>query len=243
MIGESAIEIVLGIPGLWSERTEILNAIVQQTDGLMFVGKLLFDKRTNKSFVVDVYEHDPALRKAFAVTGRGLIAEQELENIARQTYTLYVKGPGGTINAALGMMELGVQLLKAGGLAVKVETAGLSHSAQNWQRFAANGLDFLCEAYAVVVQEQDTYYSSGMHNLGLSDALVRDDITLQGANHLIKNFLRYTILEQPILKNGDTFRVDIQSPYYRLTHQEDVIHPSDDPFHNPLGLWHLVRMA
>lgn len=243
MIGESAIEIVLGIPGLWSERTEILSAIEQQTDGLVFVGKLLFDRRTNQGFVVDVYEHDATLRKAFAVTGRGLIAEQDLEAIAGHTYTLYVKGPGGTINAALRMMELGVQLLKAGGIAVKVETAGLAHSAQDWQRFAAHGLDFLCDAYATVIQEQDTYYSSGMHNLGLGDALVRDDITLQGANHLIKNFLRYTILEQPILKNGDTFRIDVQSPYYRLTHQEDIIHPSDDPFHNPLGLWHLARMA
>ncbi len=243
MIGESAIEIVLGIPGLWVERTEIISAIVQQTDGLVFVGKLLFDRRTNKGFVVDVYEHDPILQKAFAIAGRGSITEQELEAVGRHTYTLYVKGPGGTINAALGMMEVGVQLLKAGGIAVKVETAGLAHSAWNWQRFAAHGLDFLCEAYAAMIQEQDTYYSSGMHNLGLSDALVRDEITHQGADHLIKNFLRYTILEQPVLRNGDTFRVDMQSPCYRLTHQEDIIHPSDDPFHNPLGLWHLVRMA
>src|SRR5438445_496863 len=135
MIGEPAVEIVLGIPGLWSEKTEILAAIVQQTDGLKFVGKLLLDTRTNKSFVVDVYEHDPTLQQAFAIAGRGLIAEQDLKAIGKHTYTLYVVGPGGTVNTALGMVELGAQLLKAGGIAVKVETAGLAHTAQNWQRF------------------------------------------------------------------------------------------------------------
>jgi hypothetical protein len=234
---------VLGIPGLWSEKTAILSAIAEQTDGLKFAGKLLFDTRTNRSFVVDVYEHDPGLQKAFAVSGRGLIVETELEAIGKHTYTLYVKGPGGTINAALSMMELGVQLLKAGGLAVKVETAGLAHSAQRWQEFAARGLDGLCEAYTVLMQEQNTYYSCGMHNFGLNDVLVTDTITLQEADHLLKNFLMYTVLEQPALQNGHTFRIDALSPYYRLTHQEDIIHPSDDPFHNPFGLWHLRRIA
>ena len=242
MIGEPPVEIVLGIPGLWSEKAEILAAIVQQTDGLKFVGKLLLDTRTNKGFVVDVYEHDPTLQQTFAIAGRGLIAEEDLKAIGKHTYTLYIVGPGGTVNTALGMVELGAQLLKAGGIAVKVETAGLAHTAQNWQRFAERGPDFLCDAYAAVIQEQDTYYSCGMHNLGLSDVLVIDDITLQEANRLIKSLLRYTILEQPVLQNGHTFRIDAHSPYYRLIHQEDVIHPSDDPFHNPSGLWHLSRM-
>lgn len=236
-------EIILAIPGLWTTRTEIITSLAKKTDGLLLAGNILLDTKTRKGYQVAIYEHDPALQTAFALAGRGLIPPQDLERIAQHTFTLYLLGPGGTLQTAQEIMEVAAQLLKAGGIAVKVETAGVAHTAESWQRFVAHGTQLLSEAYMTLVSGKGVYSSCGMHNLGLCDALVADDIKVQEASRLLRIFLAYTHLEQPSLADGHTFSLDEQSPRYRLTHQEDRRYPTGDLFHNPFGLWHLTRIG
>lgn len=82
-----------------------------------------------------------------------------------------------------------------------------------------------------------------MHNLGLPDASVSADLTMQEALRLLKIFLHYTAIEHPTLGDGHTFSLDADSPHYRVMHQDCTAYPPDDPFHNPWGLWHLSRVG
>lgn len=100
----------------------------------------------------------------------------------------------------------------------------------------------LCDAYTVYIGTKGSYYSCGMHNLGLRDASVAAEIGMKDALLLLKTFLRYTAVEQPALEEGHTFSMDAQSPHYRLTHQKCTAYPSDDPFYNPFGIWHLSQV-
>jgi len=231
---ETSREIIIGIPGLWPTRSDLIKSVATQTDGLMLAGRLLFNQKTNQGFQADIYEHNPALYEAFSAAGMGQIPEQDLETIAKHTYTLYLIGPGGTADLAQEMMEVAAQLLNVGGLAVKVETAGVAHRKEAWQYFASHQSLFLCDAYTAYIGTKESYYSCGMHNLGLRDASVSADIEMKDALPLLKTFLRYTAVERPALEEGHTFSVDAQSPRYRLIHQECTAYPSDDPFYNPL---------
>jgi hypothetical protein len=236
---ERFMDIVLGIPGLWPTRSDLIRSVASQTDGLLLAGFVLLDTKSNIGYQVDIYEHDPALVRAFRVAGAGWIDDAMLETIARHTRTLYLIGPGGTPELALEMMKVTAQLLNAGGLALKVETAGVAHSKETWQGFATHGISSLSSAFTAYVKGHESYYSCGMHNLGLPDAAVSADMDNGEASQLLRTFLAYISTEHPVLADGHTFSVDAQSPRYRLTHQEDSTHPADNPFHNPHGLWRL----
>lgn len=242
MAQETSREIIIGIPGLWPTRTDLIRSVVSKTDGLLLVGPILYNQKARKHFQADIYEHDSLLRQAFSFAGMGQIPEQDLEAVASHTYTLYLIGPAGTPDLAQEMLEVTAQLLNAGGLAVKVETAGVAHTKEAWQHFADHGHMLLCDAYTAYIGTKDRYYSCGMHNLGLPDASVSTDLTMKDALRLLKVFLRYTVIEHPSLGDSHTFSLDADSPPYRLTHQECTAYPPDDPFYNPFGLWHLSRV-
>src|SRR5258708_29257208 len=152
MTQETSMEIIIGIPGLWPTKADLLKSVVTQTDGLALAGRMLLNQKANKSFQVDVYEHDPALHRSFRIAGGEQIPEQELDAIARHTYTLYLIGPGGTQSLAQDMMEVAAQLLNAGGLAVKVETAGVAYSKEKWQFLASRGAFSLSHAYTAYLK-------------------------------------------------------------------------------------------
>lgn len=113
-------DIILCIPGLWPTRSDLVQSVASQTDGLLLAGPILFNTKTQKGVQVDICEHDPALQTAFRIAGAEQIGAAVLEAIARHTFILYLIGPGGTPALAQEMMELAAQLLNAGGLALKV---------------------------------------------------------------------------------------------------------------------------
>jgi len=139
-------------------------------------------------------------------------------------------------------MSAAVGILHAGGLAVKVESAGVAHSSDQWKEFtAAADAEALYYAYVTLVGQGDnrTYYSCGMHNLGLRDAIITGNLTAYEAGSLLNTFLLYCLIEQPELEIGHTFSVDAPSPRYRLSTEQCTIYPKDHLFNNPFGLWRL----
>lgn len=159
MAQEAPREIIIGIPGLWPTRTDLITSVVSKTDGLILAGMVLYDQKTKKSWQADIYEHDPNLPQAFTFAGMGQIPEQDLEAIASHTRTLYVIGSGGTPELAQAMLEVTARLLNAGGLAVKVETAGVAHTKEAWQYFATQQNMLLCDAYTAYIGTKELYYS------------------------------------------------------------------------------------
>jgi len=132
------IQIILGIPGLWRTRGDIVLAIASQAQPYIYSGNMLLSTETKQMCVVHMYEHGPSLREAFAIAGQRSLTTEDLDRIAAHTLTAYLISDGGTFDAAAAMMGAGRALLRAGGLAVKVETSGIAHaqlSGKPWRQY------------------------------------------------------------------------------------------------------------
>jgi Domain of unknown function (DUF4261) len=234
------VQTVVGIPGAWISRTDIVTSIAKQSDGFLFAGGVIMNRTTQQGVKLEVYEHDPELPQAFARAGHRALTQADLDAIAAHTYTLYLVGQGGSVDAARRIMEIAVGLLKAGGIAVKVESTGIAHSARDWLTFAAHPeATALYHAYVVLIGEEGTYYSCGMHNLGLRDAIMSGATDAKTATSLLETFLLYTLLEAPTLRDGHTFSMNANAPSYRLTTEVGQTYPADSLFYNPFGMWRL----
>lgn len=240
-----ASQIIIGIPGLWEARSGIVHSIAKTSDakegsGFFFAGTVLLEIATQIGYTLEVYEPDPGLENAFEIAGQGSIAQSDLELISQHTFTLYVTKDDPSLEAAKGMLRAGRALLKAGGIAVKVESAGIAHSAQQWLQISdsTDPFDFY-RAYVTLVRGETTYYSCGMQNFGLADSSIPIRIDSATAATLLNQFNIYQLAEQPSLGNGHTFSVSATSPRFRLKKEKCRWYEVDNPLHNSFGCWHL----
>ena len=234
------VEIVIGIPGKWQTRNDIVRDIASKSEGLLFAAMVVMDTATNESYRLEVYDNNPHLAEAFALAGRQSLTESDIQAIQSHTFTLYLIAKGGSLEKAQEVLSVGSRLLQAGGLAVKVETTGKAHSAKDWFALTeAHNETALYHAFVTLVGDERGYYSCGMHNLGHRDALVKGSITADDAARLLQTFLLYALVEKPAIEDGHTFGEDQQSPRYYLRSVPCETYPTGDPFHNPYGMWEL----
>ena len=233
-------QIIVGIPGLWKTRTEIVQSIVSDSGGLVFAVAVIMDTKTKEGYPLHIYEHDSQLAKAFQIAGQGRIPEQTIAQINAHTFTLYCIVPEVSTEAARKMLALVSALLKCGGLAAKVETTGVAHSAERWNELAAGGepFDLYC-GFVTLIGGDGVFYSCGMHNFGLPDACVDRSLDLNEAANLLNQFNCYQIAESPRFSDGHTFSVGQNTPRFVLRKAECRFFPPDDYFFNPHGVWHL----
>lgn len=58
-------QIIIGIPGLWKNRTELVQEFVSKSMGYILAGNIIHHIEKDIAFEIDVYDHDPSLREAF----------------------------------------------------------------------------------------------------------------------------------------------------------------------------------
>ena len=124
---------VIGIPGTWATRAEIVQAIAKDSGGYIFAGQVLMEVATKNSWTLEVYDHEPNLRSAFEIAGQGAFSSSLLDQIDSHTFTLYVLSDQASTEAARELQKVGSALLDCGGLAVKVESAGVAHTPETWR--------------------------------------------------------------------------------------------------------------
>jgi hypothetical protein len=232
---------VIGVPGHWADRSEIVTSIATRSAGYLFAGAAMVKIGTEESFGLEVYEHDPRLKKAFLVAGGKWFPAADLDWIESHTFTLYLVAEGGSVPAARAAMHAANGLLKAGGIAVKVESTGIAHRADQWAECCSrNDLASLLWTFVTYIGGKGNYYSCGMHNLGYPDAVIEAEIPPDDAAGLLHKFLAYQLIENPTLKDRETFSIQSDAPRYRMFHEPCAIYQTDDLFHNPFGIWKLV---
>jgi hypothetical protein len=235
-------KIIIGIPGLWATRTDIVTSIAQHSGGFIFAGFVLMDTATTQGFTLEVRDHDPKLHEAFRIAGCGRIPDADIRAIAEHRHTLYCLSSGVSLEAARQMLRVGVGLLDAGGLAVKVESSGAAHSATRWRGLAASEHLFdVYTAFVTLIGGKDCFYSCGMHAFGLPDAAVPRDLGAQAAAQLLNVFNHYLMAERPSLAEGHTFSVAADAPRFRLRKIACDTYEPEHAFHNPYGMWRFTR--
>src|SRR5579875_638188 len=119
--------IIIGVPGHWPSRSDIVTSIAERSGGFLFAGMVLMEIATKKAYQLAIYEKDDQLAKAFEIAGQGTFTAEQLKHIKSHTYTLYALSKDVSIEACRDMLKVGKAMIESGGCAVKVDSAGLAH--------------------------------------------------------------------------------------------------------------------
>lgn len=238
---------VLCIPGPWASRTEFLTALIHaRKSEYLYVGNILACLTTDTQFLLDLQEPDAELTAAFARAG--LFSDMSAAAVASVAehrmvaYLLAMPEQPASSAGARALAQAASALLAAGGLAVKVETAGKAFEAAKWRELAAlETAETLWELFvAQTIKATDgASFTCGMHNLGLKDALVRG-LPTADAIKLLREFTYFGVTEQPVLGVGHTFSQTVDAPVYRLAEVAQQPYADHPDFANPYGMWELM---
>ena len=235
-------QIVVAVPGPWKERGELVVAVAQATGGAyLFAGGIIMETATSQACALQFYEHDPQLRRTFEIAGQGLISAPLLAEVAAHASVALLLLDEPDYEKARMAGRFARALLDAGGMGVKVDSAGIAHSPERWREACAS--DDPADLYAlfiVLVGGDGRYFSCGMHNFGLPDAAVPAELGPEAGAYLLNAFNVYRIAERPELEDGETFSLEPGAP--RLVLTREPYEAGDDPaepLYNPHGRWSL----
>jgi hypothetical protein len=237
--------IILCIPGPWEDSSAFVHAIAgaspSQAD-YSALGTVLLHVPTEARFEFDFRGRDKDMARAFA--GAGLanqLGKDVIDKIATHRSVVYLLSTTPqSKDTSTSIAKAAAHLIRAGGLGVKVETAGKAFSADQWLELTSG--DFV-EIYWLVVLDSvtdgSTTYSCGMRNLGLWDCIVSDD-EFQSAVKLLRGFNMYQLYERPELLAGQTFGLEASAPRYRLSVETPQPDGDHNLYVNPFGMWRLT---
>jgi hypothetical protein len=234
-------ELILAIPGPWKERSEFTTAVIAATDGqFMFAGPILMNPCTRDDITVEFCDADPQMKRAFQVAGRGQILPRTIGAIARHSGVAYAHFPLAVVGQQERLRKFTAVLRQAGGFAIKIESSGVAHEWDAWERLLTSpDLFDLYDGFVTLIGDEQHYYSCGMHHFDLPDTQVPRSLPDSDAARLMHQFNFYRISEAPSLEAGHTFSLSAESPRYALSRVDDGRYPADHLFHNPHGLWDL----
>jgi hypothetical protein len=236
---------IICIPGTWIDRSAIIIAIANNTSHeYLLAGNILLNIPTGKHFEVEICDRDTRMTNSFKVAGLiNQVTQEFLEEIDKHTNVVYLIGEGGNIESAEALAKAGHAILKAGGIGIKVETAGKAFMKEQWTDLLAD--EFEASSYKMFVldsitAEDGTVFSCGMHNLGLKDTIVSDEPTDQ-AVELVSIFSYYQIIDKPTISSNQTFSQTAGGTVYRITEEPNPPNSGHELFDNPFGMWRLRR--
>lgn len=230
-------QVIIGVPGKWKNRTELIQAVAIKSEGYLMAGHFIHNAKKNIGFQAEVYKQDPNLKEAFSYASRNTFDDNLLNEIEQHTFTVYVTANVNGFEDLKEVVNVGAALLKSGGLAVKIETSGIAHTKDRWYQLVKNQDYFpIYSHFAILIGDEESYSSFGMKAFGLPDVIVPSSILPEEATDLLNNFNLYNLVDKPTIKSGETFSLDEHSPIYRIQSIKDFRYEEDDIFFNPFGL-------
>ncbi|MGF1590820.1 MAG: hypothetical protein ACFCU7_16560 [Pleurocapsa sp.] len=246
-------KIVISIP-INLDSKEIASILVSKYgQDYEFIERVLRSQFTNESCEIDIckvnrigdrateieFNRDASLVHAVKFAGDKINAAT-LQKINDHQQVIYLISTNTGYDACLQIARFAQVLLEIGGIAIKVESAGIAHEKDRW--LANHNSDDVFEIYSLfvaLVEADDYYYSCGMHNFGKADVAIdiTEDIGL--AIYVMNVFNYYRLTESPILQDGHTFQPDIASPTYQIEWIQDDQSETDSPLFNSYGRWYL----
>ncbi len=194
---------------------------------------------------IEFCERDDRMEESFRHAGKVTgVTDGFLNEIGKHTYVIYIYGETGNMDEAKHIAFAGAAILKAGGLGIKIETAGKAFEKNKWLGFIETFKPaYLYKMFVVdsIINMDGTVYSCGMHNLGYMDTIISGE-EFQKAVGLISMFGYYQIIDKPTILKGQTFSTEIGSPRYRIMEEQNQPNKGHELFENPLGMWRLTRM-
>jgi len=242
------VETSLLIPVPWQSREEAAAALSAPPAAggprCRVEGELLAEATTGESVLWHWQPAQPGLRRTFELAGRGGLAPAVLDAIeAHRGVVILVDSEAGSPAAARRLLAFGDAALRAGGLALLVESAGLAHAKEAWAELCGDAAEpeALLLAFVIPVGDPDEgFFTCGMHNLGLPEVALPPVLDPEAAGDLLDAFTYYLLAEEPVIEDGDAFAPAEGAPAWILARRPCDHFEPGDPLHNPFGLWLLL---
>ncbi|MBL8625738.1 MAG: hypothetical protein JNK64_30780 [Myxococcales bacterium] len=132
------------------------------------------------------------------------------------------------------------RLRDAGAIAVRIEQSMLGWEVERWLALVSSSSPWDWHRAAVVVLTGDgALQSCGMHAFSLPDVRVELDDAPAALQRFAEALNAYQLAEDPVLRTGQTFRPDEETPRRVVERWPDAEYPPGHPCHNPYGVWRL----
>lgn len=234
-MADTSIEITLRIPGNWSHPGELLERI---PPGFRLTPESLILPDGAKIEFTPM-RPDEQFARIFTSSCRQPATANEMEIVNAYTVNVGLTGPGGSMPAAVAMMQAGAALVRAGGAGVFIDNCGLAHGGGNWIEMAEDGgPDALSFAFVGIVRGRQEVRTMGMHVLGLRDIVMQRGDIEPGGDAIIE-VIRYMCCGDKLIDDGHVL-ADEAGPRFQAFATSDDEFGADSPMHNPFGRLKLV---
>jgi hypothetical protein len=234
---DTVVRTTLRIPGNWSHPGELIERI---PDGFRLTPEaLVLPDQTEIEFTP--MPPDDQFAQIFRSSCRQPAADDELEILDGYTVNTVLTGPGGSMAAALSMLQAGAALVRAGGAGVFIDNSGVAHGGRKWIAMAEDGgPDAVSFAFVGIVRGRQDVWTMGMHVLGLPDMVMRR-VDAGDDGETIIEVIRYVSSGSKPLGDGHVL-ADENGPRFRAAATSGSELAAGSPMHNPFGRLKLVSM-
>ncbi|MCF2875551.1 MULTISPECIES: hypothetical protein [unclassified Tenacibaculum] len=235
---------VICIPVKWESRTEIVEMILKSSkQQYLFAGQILMNTISGENFELEICEKDERIPIAFAFAGKvNGIKKDEINEVKRHNSVIYLTKRVESLKAIEELANITSLIVESGGYGVKIESAGLAFSKDQWLMLQKNkeierfyGM-FVCNAVSSILSG---LYSCGMHNLLLKDTIV-SGLDYEKGQELIRAFNLYQLFENPKIIEGQTFSIDGGASVYVVSEELNQPNKGEELFENLYGMWRLT---
>jgi len=189
-------------------------------------------------FETEWIENDGGFGQAFSF---GTVSADDVAQIDRAPGALIVYASVDLREGRAQIVAAVEQLQAAGALAVRLEQSKLGWTIARWlEVFSADDAHAWHRAAVAILEGKTALQTCGMHVFSLPDTRIeigRDDRV--ALRELATIFDVYQLAEDPLLRSGQTFTSDAETPRRVLERWPDLEYPTDHPCHNPYGVWRL----
>ncbi|WP_298545887.1 hypothetical protein [uncultured Aquimarina sp.] len=236
---------ILCIPGVWNNREDIVTSIAKENlNEFIFAGLVLLNLKTNKGFELEICERDERMKTSFKYAGMtNQLSEEYLSEIDEHKFVIYLSGETGNLESAKEIAEAGKAILKSGGIGIKVESTGKAFNKEHWIDLLTDYEESnLYEMFVLdsIANKKGDIYSCGMHNLGLKDTIIVGE-DFNNAIILMKSFNYFVLIDNPELKENQTFSPSHEWPSFRITEEKNQPNKEHELFENKFGMWKLEQ--
>ncbi|MFN0248391.1 MAG: hypothetical protein ACKV2T_15980 [Kofleriaceae bacterium] len=236
-MSEAMTRVTLFIPGTPSS----VRAWNKALDGRLAIQRgVLAGKGVTAKVGATWVENDGHFGEAFAF---GTVADDVVATIDEAPGALVLEWP---IDLREGREEIvaAVRVLHtAGALAVRLEQSKLGWDAATWlEMFASRDAVAWHRCAVAILSGKTGLQSCGMHAFSLPDVrIVWEEAGIEGreALHLANVLDVYQLDEDPVMRSGERFAPDAETPKRVMERWPDTAYPPDHPCHNPYGVWRL----
>jgi len=130
-------------------------------------------------------------------------SQRNRDAIDGYTTNFCLRGPGGSLGSAKGIMRAAAAVLRAGGAGVFIDNSGLSHGSDGWHALTGDpGDGGVFWAFVTFVGGKRDNYTVGMHVLGYRDAIMPRSGDDERDRQVLGCFLGYSYRSGAALADG-----------------------------------------